>query len=73
MVEKGQRIEAGAGPLAQLDLRPFLAQKRAAAGRVERATLRAPAAGTVEAVRGYPGMVVDPRAAIVPVVIVDVP
>jgi multidrug efflux system membrane fusion protein len=39
--------------------------------RLERATLRAPKAGTVAAVPGYPGMVVNPLAAITAVVILD--
>lgn len=38
---------------------------------LERATLRAPEAGTVAVVPGYPGMVVNPLAAITPVVILD--
>ncbi len=42
------------------------------AWKLARATLRAPAAGTVRGVPGYPGMVVNPNASIDPVVILDI-
>ncbi len=42
-----------------------------AAWEMEKATLRAPAPGTVKALRGYAGMVVDPRAGITPVIILS--
>ncbi len=52
-----------------------LAQAKSAAAirkwELERATLRAPKAGTVAVVPGYPGMVVNPLAVITPVVILD--
>ncbi len=44
-----------------------------AAWRLEHATLRAPVAGTVAAVPGYAGMVVNPATAITPVVILTTP
>ncbi len=54
-----------------------LAQAKSAAvirkWELERATLRAPKAGTVTVVPGYPGMVVNPLAVIAPVVILDMP
>ncbi len=55
--------------------RADLAQAKSAAEiskwELERATLRAPKAGTVAVVPGYPGLVVDPRTNITPVIILD--
>ncbi len=42
-----------------------------AAWRLERATLRAPGAGVVKSVPGYPGLVVHPRAGFTPVVVLQ--
>lgn len=44
-----------------------------AAWNLQRATLRAPSNGTVRSVPGYPGMVVNPAAAITPVVVLSNP
>jgi multidrug resistance efflux pump len=49
------------------------AKADSAAWKLERATLRAPAAGTVRAIPGYPGLIVNPAAAIMPVVVLDIP
>ncbi len=42
-----------------------------AAWNFEKATLRAPAPGIVKSVRGYAGLVVDPRSGLVPVIILS--
>jgi len=47
------------------------ADSEVAAWRFERGTLRAPAAGTVKGVPGYPGLVVEPEARFTPVVVLD--
>ncbi|MBT3305797.1 MAG: biotin/lipoyl-binding protein [Alphaproteobacteria bacterium] len=44
-----------------------------AAWNLKRATLRAPTNATVQSVPGYPGMVVNPTAAITPVVVLSGP
>ncbi len=70
-----ETLEAAVVAEAKVRASHAKAQARAdsAAWRLERATLRAPATGTVRAVPGYRGMVVNPNAAIVPVVILDIP
>lgn len=42
-----------------------------AAWKFEKATLRAPAPGIVKSVRGYSGLVVDPRSGLVPVIVLS--
>ncbi len=44
-----------------------------AAWRLGQASLRAPSAGTITAVKGYAGMVVNPAAEITPIVILSTP
>ena len=71
----GEELEKADLALAKAQAKHARARARAerAAWRLDRATLRASGAGTVKAVPGYPGMVVDSRAAITPVVVLDVP
>ena len=63
--------------IALIDARAERARARAeadiAAWRLAHATLRAPVAGTVAAVPGYAGMVVNPAEKITPVVILTTP
>jgi RND family efflux transporter MFP subunit len=49
------------------------AEAEIAAWNLNRATLRAPSSGTVHSVPGYAGMVVNPSAAITPVVVLSSP
>jgi len=69
----GQALEEARSKLAHARARHLKTKARAemAAWRRDRATLRAPRAGTVSAVPGYPGLVVNPRAAITTVVILN--
>ncbi len=58
---------------ARADRAGAKAEAGIAAWRLAHATLRAPVAGTVAAVPGYAGMVVNPAAEITPVVILTTP
>jgi len=71
----GEELEKADTELARAKARHARAKARVAmwAWRLERATLRATGAGTVKSVPGYPGMVIDSRAGITPVVIIEVP
>ncbi|MCP5372779.1 MAG: biotin/lipoyl-binding protein [Hyphomicrobiales bacterium] len=69
----GQALEEAESRLAHAQATQLRAKARSdlAAWRRDRATLRAPRAGTVAAVPAYPGMVVDPRAAITTAVVLS--
>lgn len=58
---------------AQSSYQGAKAKAEVTAWRLQRATLRAPFSGTVSAVPGYPGMIINPYAVILPVVVVNAP
>ncbi len=70
----GEELERADLALAQARAMHARARARVdlAAWRLDRATLRASGSGIVKAVPGYPGMVVDSRARITPVVVLEV-
>jgi len=71
----GEQVEQAAIQFADAQAERAHAKAMAdiAAWRLNQATLRAPSSGTVTAVRGYAGLVVDPAAEITSVIILSTP
>ncbi len=71
----GEQVEEAEIIFAEADAGKVRAKAGAdiAALRLSQATLRAPTDGTVTAVKGYAGMVVNPAAEITPVIILTTP